>query len=145
MSMRSKSLIFICGLLWLSVVENQLALFSMRRVTGTSLGLRPGSAFALAPRASSLALRRCRVFGLGDQGREHGRFKRRSRVGLFTSDALAVQVLDGLPFPPQLAVTGADVEDSVAEARQVTLGKRKLALGVVAMEQVEAVNAAGDA
>src|SRR5690554_7986150 len=117
----------------------------MRRVTGTSLRLRPGSAFALAPRASSLALRRCRVFGRRGQGREHSRRKRRSRVGLFTSEALAVQGLDGLPFPPQLAVAGADVEDFVPEASQVTLGERKLALGVVTMEQVEAVNAAGDA
>src|SRR5690554_2825663 len=117
----------------------------MRRVTGTSLGLRPGSAFALAPRASSLALRRCRVFSLGDQGREHGRFKRRSRVGLFTSNALAVQVLDGLPFPPELAVTLSQVKNSITEAGQVLLGEREFALRVFSLEQVEAVHAAGDA
>src|SRR5690554_2709270 len=129
MSMRSKSLIFICGLLWLSVVENQLALFSMRRVTGTSLGLRPGARGSLAPRASSLALRGRRVFGFRDQRWKHGRFKGRPGVGLFTAHALAVEFLDALPFPPELAVTLSQVENSITEAGQVLLRSEERRVG----------------
>ena len=114
----------------------------MRRVTGTSQGFARG---ALAPRASSLARRgRCILCGT-DQWREYRRFKGWPGFRFITAHALAVEILDRLAFPPELAMAISDIEDAIAEAGQVPLGKREFALGVFALEKIEAVNAAGDA
>src|SRR5690606_1756018 len=57
----------------------------------------------------------------------------------------AVEVLDGLPFPPELAMTGSYVEHPVTVAGQVLLGEREFSLRIFAVEQVQAVDAAGNA
>src|SRR5690606_4698731 len=144
-SIGSTSLMFICGLLWLSVVLKHRAVFSMRRVTGWSPGLRPGASGALAPRASSLARRWRRGLCVTDQRWKHRRFKRGPGFGWFGSQAVAVEVLDGLPFPPELAMTGSYVEHPVTVAGQVLLGEREFSLRIFAVEEVQAVDAAGDA
>src|SRR5690606_23115089 len=80
-----------------------------------------------------------------DQRWKHRRFKRGPGFGWFGSQALAVEVLDGLPFPPELAMTGSYVEHPVTVAGQVLLGEREFPVWIFAVEQVQAVDAASDA